>query len=61
MSFSSCEHKRVFILMATEDRLVFEASNSFESFKLNLMSSLMIFLARFVTRCLYELEDYEDT
>ena len=40
MSFSSCEHKRVFTLMATEDRLVFEASNSFESFKLNLMSSL---------------------
>ena len=40
MSFSSCEHKRVFTLMATEDRLVFEASNSFESFKLNLMYSL---------------------
>lgn len=40
MSFSSFEHKRVFILMTTKDRLVFEASNSFESFKLDLVSSL---------------------
>lgn len=40
MSVSPREHKIVLILMTAEDRLVFEASNSFESFKLNLVSSL---------------------
>lgn len=40
MFVSPREHKIVLILMTAEDRLVFEAGNSFESFKLNLGSSL---------------------
>lgn len=39
MSFSSRDHKIALILMTAEDRACFEANNSFESFKLNLMLS----------------------